>query len=186
MSRAVHGLTAGQKGRCTASGCFCWKGFTCRGSSWPTQPTTPINLRQAIRCQRRARRHPQQTRHGRSNIRSTSIFYAQRHLVECLLLKTQTIPPASQTRFRKRQPEITFAVVTLAANHLMDAIKCPHHLEVTYDVSRAFVSTLARTTVNSREFGKGRRDSAGADFPIVAADRRRARPQVKARAACSK
>ena len=41
-------------------------------------------------------------------------LYAQRHLVECLLLKTQAVPPRQQPA-SKRPPEINRAVVTIAA-----------------------------------------------------------------------
>src|SRR6266403_618911 len=123
MSGAVH-ADRRSEGRCTASGYLCWKAYLPR-SSWPTQPTTPIICARPSLPKARSPSSPT-TRHGRSNIRSTSISMPS--AISWSAAAQNSNNSAASQPASKRQPEIT-VTSSLSQPSYYGCDKCPHHLE---------------------------------------------------------
>src|SRR6267142_267411 len=102
---------------------LCWKAYLPR-SSWPTQPTTPIICARPSLPKARSPSSPT-TRHGRSNIRSTSISMPSA-ISWSVASQTSNNSAASQPA-SKRQPEITLPS-SLSQPSSYGCDKCPHHL----------------------------------------------------------
>src|SRR6266403_3392526 len=140
MSGAVH-ADRRSEGRCTASGYLCWKAYLPR-SSWPTQPTTPIICARPSLPKARSPSSPT-TRHGRSNIRSTSISMPS--AISWSAASQNSNNSAASQPASKRQPEITVPS-SLSQPSSYGCDKCPHHLELG-DRSEAEGTRLARRDV---------------------------------------
>src|SRR6266403_4702910 len=123
MSGAVH-ADRRSEGRCTASGYLCWKAYLPR-SSWPTQPTTPIICARPSLPKARSPSSPT-TRHGRSNIRSTSISMPS--AISWSAASQNSNNSAASQPASKRQPEITVPS-SLSQPSSYGCDKCPHHLD---------------------------------------------------------
>src|SRR6266849_2372668 len=102
----------------------CWKAYLPR-SSWPTQPTTPIICAQPSLPKARSPSSPT-TRHGRSNIRSTSISMPS--AISWSAASQNSNNSAASQPASKRQPEITLPS-SLSQPSSYGCDKCPHHLE---------------------------------------------------------
>src|SRR5258705_11604805 len=102
---------------------LCWKAYLPR-SSWPTQPTTPIICARPSLPKARSPSSPT-TRHGRSNIRSTSISMPS--AISWSAASQNSNNSAASQPASKRQPEITVpSSLSQPASYGCD--KCPHHL----------------------------------------------------------
>src|SRR3984893_2762256 len=104
---------------------LCWKAYLPR-SSWPTQPTTPIICARPSLPKARLPSSPA-TRHGRSNIRSTSISMPSAILWSAASQNSSN--SAASQPASKRQPEITLPS-SLSQLSSYGCDKCPHHLVV--------------------------------------------------------
>src|SRR5712692_11270491 len=102
----------------------CWKAYLPR-SSWPTQPTTPIICAKPSLPKARSPSSPT-TRHGRSNIRSTSISMPS--AISWSAASQNSNNSAASQPASKRQPEITLPS-SLSQPSSYGCDKCPHHLE---------------------------------------------------------
>src|SRR5712671_5243089 len=103
---------------------LCWKAYLPR-SSWPTQPTTPIICARPSLPKARSPSSPT-TRHGRSNIRSTSISMPS--AISWSAASQNSNNSAASQPVSKRQPEITLPS-SLSQPSSYGCDKCPHHLE---------------------------------------------------------
>src|SRR6266446_2785409 len=103
---------------------LCWKAYLPR-SSWPTQPTTPIICARPSLPKARSPSSPT-TRHGRSNIRSTSISMPS--AISWSAASQNSNNSAASQPASKRQPEITLPS-SLSQPSSYGCDKCPHHLE---------------------------------------------------------
>src|SRR6266403_1468598 len=120
---------------------LCWKAYLPR-SSWPTQPTTPIICARPSLPKARSPSSPT-TRHGRSNIRSTSISMPS--AISWSAASQNSNNSAASQPASKRQPEITVPS-SLSQPSSYGCDKCPHHLELG-DRSEAEGTRLARRDV---------------------------------------
>src|SRR5260370_14137974 len=102
---------------------LCWKAYLPR-SSWPTQPTTPIICARPSLPKARSPSSPT-TRHGRSNIRSTSISMPS--AISWNAASQNSNNSAASQPASKRQPEITLPS-SLSQPSSYGCDKCPHHL----------------------------------------------------------
>src|SRR5260221_7582610 len=102
---------------------LCWKAYLPR-SSWPTQPTTPIICARPSLPKARSPSSPT-TRHGRSNIRSTSISMPS--AISWSVASQNSNNSAASQPASKRQPEITLPS-SLSQPSSYGCDKCPHHL----------------------------------------------------------
>src|SRR5260370_810030 len=102
---------------------LCWKAYLPR-SSWPTQPTTPIICARPSLPKARSPSSPT-TRHGRSNIRSTSISMPS--AISWSAASQNSNNSAASQPVSKRQPEITLPS-SLSQPSSYGCDKCPHHL----------------------------------------------------------
>src|SRR5258706_5274363 len=102
---------------------LCWKAYLPR-SSWPTQPTTPIICARPSLPKARSPSSPT-TRHGRSNIRSTSISMPS--AISWSAASQNSNNSAASQPASKRQPEITLPS-SLSQPSSYGCDKCPHHL----------------------------------------------------------
>src|SRR5712664_388191 len=103
---------------------LCWKAYLPR-SSWPTQPMTPIICARPSLPKARSPSSPT-TRHGRSNIRSTSISMPS--AISWSAASQNSNNSAASQPASKRQPEITLPS-SLSQPSSYGCDKCPHHLE---------------------------------------------------------
>src|SRR6266478_5762882 len=103
---------------------LCWKAYLPR-SSWPTQPTTPIICARPSLPKARSPSSPT-TRHGRSNIRSTSISMPS--AISWSVASQNSNNSAASQPASKRQPEITLPS-SLSQPSSYGCDKCPHHLD---------------------------------------------------------
>src|SRR6266446_409237 len=103
---------------------LCWKAYLPR-SSWPTQPTTPIICARPSLPKARSPSSPT-TRHGRSNIRSTSISMPS--AISWSAASQNSNNSAASQPASKRQPEITLPS-SLSQPSSYGCDKCPHHLD---------------------------------------------------------
>src|SRR6266853_6565700 len=104
---------------------LCWKAYLPR-SSWPTQPTTPIICARPSLPKARSPSSPT-PRHGRSNIRSTSISMPS--AISWSAASQNSNNSAASQPASKRQPEITLPS-SLSQPSSYGCDKCPHHLAV--------------------------------------------------------
>src|SRR6266403_5330219 len=102
---------------------LCWKAYLPR-SSWPTQPTTPIICARPSLPKARSPSSPT-TRHGHSNIRSTSISMPS--AISWSVASQNSNNSAASQPASKRQPEITLPS-SLSQPSSYGCDKCPHHL----------------------------------------------------------
>src|SRR5882762_7868238 len=102
---------------------LCWKAYLPR-SSWPTQPMTPIICARPSLPKARSPSSPT-TRHGRSNIRSTSISMPS--AISWSAASQNSNNSAASQPASKRQPEITLPS-SLSQPSSYGCDKCPHHL----------------------------------------------------------
>src|SRR6266403_5514625 len=102
---------------------LCWKAYLPR-SSWPTQPTTPTICARPSLPKARSPSSPT-TRHGRSNIRSTSISMPS--AISWSAASQNSNNSAASQPASKRQPEITVPS-SLSQPSSYGCDKCPHHL----------------------------------------------------------
>src|SRR5258706_10476568 len=102
---------------------LCWKAYLPR-SSWPTQPTTPIICARPSLPKARSPSSPT-TRHGRSNIRSTSISMPS--AISWSAASQNSNNSAASQPASKRPPEITVPS-SLSQPSSYGCDKCPHHL----------------------------------------------------------
>src|SRR5260370_5322844 len=117
---------------------LCWKAYLPR-SSWPTQPTTPIICAKPSLPKARSPSSPT-TRHGRTNIRSTSISMPS--AISWSVASQNSNNSAAAQPASKRQPEITLPS-SLSQPSSYGCDKCPHHLRVHEPTSLAAVGEAA-------------------------------------------
>src|SRR5258705_2151842 len=103
---------------------LCWKAYLPR-SSWPTQPTTPIICARPSLPKARSPSSPT-TRHGRSNIRSTSISMPS--AISWSVASQNSNNSAASQPASQRQPEITLPSSPSQPSSY-GCGKCPHHLK---------------------------------------------------------
>src|SRR5258705_7757344 len=123
MSGAVHAEPQVRRAM-NGKRLLCWKAYLPR-SSWPTQPTTPIICARPSLPKARSPSSPT-TRHGRSNIRSTSISMPS--AISWSAVSQNSNNSASSQPVSKRQPEITLPS-SLSQPSSYGCDKCPHHLD---------------------------------------------------------
>src|SRR5258705_6389218 len=102
---------------------LCWKAYLPR-SSWPTQPVTHIICARPSLPKARSPSSPP-ARHGRSNIRSTSISMPS--AISWSAASQNSNNSAASQPASKRQPEITLPS-SLSQPSSYGCDKCPHHL----------------------------------------------------------
>src|SRR3984893_15155743 len=115
---------------------LCWKAYLPR-SSWPTQPTTPIICARPSLPKARLPSSPT-TRHGRSNIRSTSISMPS--AISWSAASQNSSNSAASQPASKKPPEI-ISPSSLSQPSSYGCDKCPHRL------GRPWPVTLPETTL---------------------------------------
>src|SRR5258708_32137634 len=129
---------------------LCWKAYLPR-SSWPTQPTTPIICARPSLPKARSPSSPT-TRHGRSNIRSTSISMPS--AISWSAASQNSNNSAASQPASKRPPEITVPS-SLSQPSSYGCDKCPHHLRGPLEkfVKRRIVRTGSKAAFQERRGG---------------------------------
>src|SRR5882672_5893199 len=123
---------------------LCWKAYLPR-SSWPTQPTTPIICARPSLPKARSPSSPT-TRHGRSNIRSTSISMPS--AISWSAASQNSNNSAASQPASKRQPEITLpSSLSQPSSYGYD--KCPHHLALRLDLLRGLRRKIGQDAVGA-------------------------------------
>src|SRR5712672_1545070 len=120
---------------------LCWKAYLPR-SSWPTQPMTPIICARPSLPKARSPSSPT-TRHGHSNIRSTSISMPS--AISWSVASQNSNNSAVSQPASKRQPEITLPS-SLSQPSSYGCDKCPHHLEVRAEIKSHPINDLNLVT----------------------------------------
>src|SRR5712671_4886364 len=124
---------------------LCWKAYLPR-SSWPTQPTTPIICARPSLPKARSPSSPT-TRHGRSNIRSTSISMPS--AISWSAASQNSNNSAASQPVSKRQPEITLPS-SLSQPSSYGCDKCPHHLGLSSKYLHAPLAVMGMSLLRNR------------------------------------